>query len=61
LVAAGLVDRVVAYVAPTTLGRDARPALDGPGPATLSDATRWQPISVTRLGEDVRLEYEVAR
>jgi diaminohydroxyphosphoribosylaminopyrimidine deaminase / 5-amino-6-(5-phosphoribosylamino)uracil reductase len=61
LVAADLVDRIVAYVAPITLGRDARSALDGPGPATLTDAARWQPVSVTRLGDDVRLEYEAAR
>ena len=59
LMGAGLVDRVVAYVAPTTLGRDARPAFDGPGPGTLADATRWQLVSVTGLGADVRLEYEV--
>lgn len=59
LVGAGLVDRVVAYVAPTTLGRDARPAFDGLGPPTLADAARWQLVSVAGLGADVRLEYEV--
>jgi len=58
LLAAELVDRMVAYIAPTALGRDARPALDGPGPATLADAARWDPVSVTRLGDDVRLEHE---
>nr|MBA2326180.1 hypothetical protein [Actinomycetota bacterium] len=50
---------VVAYVAPTTLGRDARPAFDGLGPPTLADAARWQLVSVAGLGADVRLEYEV--
>ncbi|MGQ0804016.1 MAG: bifunctional diaminohydroxyphosphoribosylaminopyrimidine deaminase/5-amino-6-(5-phosphoribosylamino)uracil reductase RibD [Actinomycetota bacterium] len=58
LVGAGLVDRVVAYIAPTTLGRDARPAFDGPGPASLADAARWQLVSVAGLGAVVRLEYE---
>jgi diaminohydroxyphosphoribosylaminopyrimidine deaminase/5-amino-6-(5-phosphoribosylamino)uracil reductase len=61
LVGAGLVDRVVAYVAPAILGRDARSAFDGPGAATLTDADRWQPVSIARLGDDVRLEYEAGR
>src|SRR5581483_8824149 len=37
---AGLVDRLVVYVGPTVLGRDALPALAAPGPATIGDAAR---------------------
>jgi diaminohydroxyphosphoribosylaminopyrimidine deaminase/5-amino-6-(5-phosphoribosylamino)uracil reductase len=53
-VAAGLVDRVVAYVAPALLG--AGPAsLGEAGVGTISDAHRLQVEDVTRTGEDVRL------
>jgi diaminohydroxyphosphoribosylaminopyrimidine deaminase/5-amino-6-(5-phosphoribosylamino)uracil reductase len=58
LLAAGLADRLVAYVAPTMLGPDARPAFARPAPATLADAARWRLLSATPLGDDVRLEYE---
>jgi diaminohydroxyphosphoribosylaminopyrimidine deaminase/5-amino-6-(5-phosphoribosylamino)uracil reductase len=59
LLAAGLADRVVAYVAATVLGTGGRPALDFAGPATVDDAPRWRLGSVTRLGDDVRLDYEL--
>jgi diaminohydroxyphosphoribosylaminopyrimidine deaminase/5-amino-6-(5-phosphoribosylamino)uracil reductase len=55
---AGRADRVVAYVAPVLLGRDGRPAFDIAGPGAIADAARWQLVDVTRLGSDVRLDYE---
>ena len=58
LVEAGLVDRLVTYVAPTMLGRDGRPALDSAGPARIADAARWRLVDVARVGTDVRLDYE---
>jgi len=58
LVEAGLVDRLVTYVAPTMLGRDGRPALDLVGPARIADAPRWRLVDVARVGTDVRLDYE---
>ncbi len=58
LVEAGLVDRLVTYVAPTVLGRDGRPALDVDGPARIADAPRWRLVDVARVGTDVRLDYE---
>jgi diaminohydroxyphosphoribosylaminopyrimidine deaminase/5-amino-6-(5-phosphoribosylamino)uracil reductase len=58
LLAAGLADRVVAYVAATALGSRARPAFDFAGPASIDDAPRWRLGSVTQLGDDVRLDYD---
>ena len=60
LVRARLADRVVAYVAPTLLGRDGRPAFDVDGPATIAVASRWALTDVRRLGPDVRLDYTPA-
>lgn len=54
--AAGLVDEIVAYVAPLFLG--AGSAAVGPlGVTTLADATTWTLHDVTRLADDVRLIY----
>lgn len=51
---AGLVDELVAYVAPTLLGAGA--GLVGPlGVDTIDDAIRLQTLDVTVLGDDVRL------
>lgn len=58
LLAAGLADRLVAYVAPTMLGPEARSGFPQPVPGTLADAARWRLLSATPLGDDVRLEYE---
>jgi diaminohydroxyphosphoribosylaminopyrimidine deaminase/5-amino-6-(5-phosphoribosylamino)uracil reductase len=58
LITSGLVDRLVAYVAPLALGNDARPALAWPGPATLAAAPRFELTATTRFGDDVRLEYD---
>ncbi len=56
---AGLVDRVVAYVAPVVLGAG---GLGGygvdPGPP-LAQARRFRLTQAAALGDDVRLEYEV--
>jgi diaminohydroxyphosphoribosylaminopyrimidine deaminase/5-amino-6-(5-phosphoribosylamino)uracil reductase len=53
-VAAGLVDRVVAYLAPALLG--AGPAAIGPlGVGTINDAVRLRLCEVTRVGDDVKL------
>lgn len=51
---AGLVDRVVGYVAPALLGAGPA-ALHDAGIATIGDALRLRLDDVTRLGDDVRL------
>lgn len=53
-VRAGLVDRVIAYVAPALLGAG-RAALKDAGIATIGDALRLRLDDVTRIGRDVRL------
>lgn len=53
-VAAGLVDEVVGYVAPTLLGAG-RAALGDAGIGRLADAFQLELTDVTRLGPDVRL------
>jgi diaminohydroxyphosphoribosylaminopyrimidine deaminase/5-amino-6-(5-phosphoribosylamino)uracil reductase len=56
--AAGLVDRIVAYVAPVILGAGGRPGYGiDPGPP-LAAAPRFRLTNVSALGDDVRLEYE---
>ncbi|GAA1076094.1 bifunctional diaminohydroxyphosphoribosylaminopyrimidine deaminase/5-amino-6-(5-phosphoribosylamino)uracil reductase RibD [Tsukamurella spumae] len=52
--AAGLVDRVQAYIAPVLLGAGLA-AVTVPGVGTLADATRFRLGSVERLGDDVLL------
>lgn len=52
--AAGLVDRVVGYLAPALLGAGPA-ALADAGIATLADAVRLQLDDVSRVGADVRL------
>jgi len=51
----GLIDRVVAYVAPLLIGAGGRPAMTGEGADTLAAATRLRLDDVTRFGPDVRL------
>ena len=53
-VAAGLVDRVVGYVAPALLG-DGHHALGPAGAGTITAAHRFRLDDVTRVGGDVRL------
>lgn len=50
----GLVDEVVAYIAPVLLGAG-RHALDDAGISTITDALRLDVTDVTRLGPDLRL------
>jgi diaminohydroxyphosphoribosylaminopyrimidine deaminase/5-amino-6-(5-phosphoribosylamino)uracil reductase len=59
-VAAGLVDRVVGYVAPALLG-DGPGALTGAGVGTISAAHRLRLDEVTRLGEDLRVTLRPRR
>ena len=58
LLAAGLVDRLVAYVSPTVLGPRGLAAFPQPDVGTTADAEAWRLLSATSLGDDVRLEYE---
>ena len=51
---AGLVDRVIAYLAPTLLG-DGVPALAGTGISTLADGIALDLTDVTRVGPDLRV------
>jgi diaminohydroxyphosphoribosylaminopyrimidine deaminase / 5-amino-6-(5-phosphoribosylamino)uracil reductase len=53
-VAAGLVDRVVAYVAPALLGAGS-PVLGDAGISTLARVLRLRTVDVTWLGDDVRI------
>jgi len=53
-VQAGLVDRVVAYLAPALLG-DGPPALSDIGVGTITDAVRLRLHEVARFGDDLRL------
>jgi len=53
--AAGLVDRVVAYVAPVLIGGGGLPALAGPGVASIDAALRLRIDDVTMIGPDVCL------
>lgn len=61
LVAEGLADRLVAYVAPVLLGERGLPVVGFPGPETLADASRWVLRDVARLGDDVRLTLDPTR
>ncbi len=58
LLAAGLVDRLVAYVSPKALGPRGLPAFSQPDVDTLADADAWRLVSTATVGDDVRLEYE---
>ncbi|MEU7109935.1 bifunctional diaminohydroxyphosphoribosylaminopyrimidine deaminase/5-amino-6-(5-phosphoribosylamino)uracil reductase RibD [Streptomyces sp. NPDC046215] len=51
----GLLDRVVAYVAPMLLGSGGRAVLDGFGAGTLTEGLRLHLDEVRRLGDDVRM------
>jgi diaminohydroxyphosphoribosylaminopyrimidine deaminase/5-amino-6-(5-phosphoribosylamino)uracil reductase len=58
LLDADLVDRVVAYVAPSLLGPTAVDAFPVAPVPTLAAARRFTLVDVMRLGDDVRLTYE---
>ncbi|OYX30661.1 MAG: riboflavin biosynthesis protein RibD [Hydrogenophilales bacterium 32-62-9] len=55
LLAAGLVDEWVAYVAPMAVGDDARGLLAQAPLTSLADAARFRLADVRQIGEDVRL------
>jgi diaminohydroxyphosphoribosylaminopyrimidine deaminase/5-amino-6-(5-phosphoribosylamino)uracil reductase len=55
LVAAGVVDELLVYIAPKVLGESARGMFNLPGVERLADARRLRLTDVTRIGEDVRL------
>lgn len=59
LLARGLADRVVAYVAGRALGPGGRPTFDAPFPSALDDAPRLRLVGTRVLGDDVRLDYAV--
>ncbi|MCG5433604.1 bifunctional diaminohydroxyphosphoribosylaminopyrimidine deaminase/5-amino-6-(5-phosphoribosylamino)uracil reductase RibD [Mycobacterium sp. MYCO198283] len=51
---AGVVDRILAYVAPVLLGGPVT-VVDDVGVATIADASRWRYESVERIGDDAML------
>ncbi|MEU5267000.1 RibD family protein [Streptomyces hygroscopicus] len=53
-VSAGLVDRIVAYIAPALLGRG-KSGLEGGSIGTIDDILRCELVDVARSGPDVRL------
>lgn len=54
---AGLVDRYLLYLAPALFGGDdALPLFSGPGAATVDRLWRGRLVSVSRLGDDLRVE-----
>lgn len=55
----GHVGRIVAYLAPTFLGRGAVAGIATDRPATLADATRFRLSSVRALDDDVRIDLDV--
>ena len=57
--AAGLVDRVVLFLAPKLLG-GGRAWLEGEGPRTMSEARRLEEVEVRRVGEDVMVAGRLA-
>lgn len=56
----GLVDEVVAHVAPAVLGAG-RPVLEDAGITTITEALRLTTTDVTRLGDDVAITASVRR
>lgn len=55
LLAAGLIDEWVAYLAPMAVGDDARGLFAQPPLATLADAARFRLADVRQIGGDLRL------
>jgi diaminohydroxyphosphoribosylaminopyrimidine deaminase/5-amino-6-(5-phosphoribosylamino)uracil reductase len=58
LLRAGLADRLVVYTGGVVLGAGGIPLFAGPGPDTLTEASRWRLAGVRRLGDDARLDWE---
>jgi diaminohydroxyphosphoribosylaminopyrimidine deaminase/5-amino-6-(5-phosphoribosylamino)uracil reductase len=59
LLDAGLGDRVVCYVAPMLFGGAAALAFGGEGVAAIADARRLRDVTVTHVGDDLRIEGEL--
>jgi len=57
LLAAGLVDELLVYVAPIVLGDSARPLLQLPPLSSMAAAERWQLVDRRQVGADTRLLY----
>ena len=57
LLAEGLADELVAYVAPRLLGSSAQPLFALPEPAELAAEPDWRLVSVRAFGDDLRLCY----
>jgi diaminohydroxyphosphoribosylaminopyrimidine deaminase/5-amino-6-(5-phosphoribosylamino)uracil reductase len=57
----GLVDTVVAYIAPALVGGNGRPVVAVPLAGTIADALRLRVDDVTRFGPDLRLTARPAR
>jgi diaminohydroxyphosphoribosylaminopyrimidine deaminase/5-amino-6-(5-phosphoribosylamino)uracil reductase len=58
----GLVDRVLAFVAPLVIGGTAAPvAVGGAGPARLAEATRLTDVEVRQIGADTLVAGYVRR
>ena len=55
LMAAGLVDELVLYVAPMLLGARARPLFDGLGVESIADKFALDLLDTRRIGDDLRL------
>jgi diaminohydroxyphosphoribosylaminopyrimidine deaminase/5-amino-6-(5-phosphoribosylamino)uracil reductase len=56
----GMVDRVLAYVAPVLLGSGQWPVLVGTGQRSIDEAVRLRLDDVTRVGDDVRISARLA-
>lgn len=52
-ITAGLVDELIVYLAPTLLGSDGRPMFSLPL-TEMSQQVRWETVSVTPVGDDLR-------
>jgi diaminohydroxyphosphoribosylaminopyrimidine deaminase / 5-amino-6-(5-phosphoribosylamino)uracil reductase len=55
LLAAGLVDEWLVYLAPKLLGIEGKPLAEWPSPTTLADAMQFRLVDVAQVGDDVRL------
>jgi diaminohydroxyphosphoribosylaminopyrimidine deaminase/5-amino-6-(5-phosphoribosylamino)uracil reductase len=58
---AGLVDRVVLFVAPLLLGGRTAASVVGGGGRDLKEAVRLEALAVRRVGDDLLIEADVAR
>jgi diaminohydroxyphosphoribosylaminopyrimidine deaminase/5-amino-6-(5-phosphoribosylamino)uracil reductase len=60
LIAAGLADEWVQYVAPCLLGTPARPLFELPEPASMQQRLNWKLVDQRMLGADLRLTWRKA-